>query len=89
MIKVFWKKQNQYYSPASEASREVANLTEINNPHTPVYGVKEFVCLSVYLSVTKFYKRLFDLSSNQNQKPIEKKFAGLAARAVFVNLFFF
>ena len=33
------------YSPASEASRKVANLTERKNPHTPVYGVKEFVCL--------------------------------------------
>ena len=33
--------------PASEASREVANLTERKNTHTPVYGVKEFVCLSV------------------------------------------
>ena len=29
-------------SPASEASREVANLTERKNTHTPVYGVKEF-----------------------------------------------
>ena len=38
------------YPPASEASREVANLTERKNPHTLVYGVKEFVCLSV----TKF-----------------------------------
>ena len=27
--------------------REVANLTERKNPHTPVYGVKEFVRLSV------------------------------------------
>ena len=36
-------------SPASEASREVANLTERKNLHTPVYGVKEFVCLSVHL----------------------------------------
>ena len=35
------------YPPASEASREVANLTERKNPRTPVYGVKEFVCLSV------------------------------------------
>ena len=26
--------------------REVANLTERKNPHTPVYGVKKFVCLS-------------------------------------------
>ena len=41
--------------PLSEASREVANLNEIKNPHTAaVYGVKEFVCLyvlSVCLSV--------------------------------------
>ena len=32
-------------------------------------------------------KRLFYLSSNQNQKPIQKKFARLAARAVFVSSF--
>ena len=31
----------------SGASREVANLTEQKNTHTPLYGVKEFVCLSV------------------------------------------
>ena len=31
-------------SPASEASMEVANLTERKNLHTPIYGVKEFVC---------------------------------------------
>ena len=37
----------------------------------------------------KFYKRLVDLSSKQNQKPLEKKFETLAARAVFVSLFFF
>ena len=36
-----------FYPPASEASREVANLTERKNLHTPVYGVKEFVCPSV------------------------------------------
>ena len=35
------------HPPASEASREVANLTERKNPHTPVYGVKDFVCPSV------------------------------------------
>ena len=28
-------------------SREVTNLTWRKNTHTPVYGVKEFVCLSV------------------------------------------
>ena len=39
------------YPPASEASREVANLTERKNKHSPVYGVKESVCLSVCLSV--------------------------------------
>ena len=35
------------YPAASEASREMANLTWRKNPHTPIYGVKEFVCLSV------------------------------------------
>ena len=39
-------------SPASEASREVSNLTERKNLHTPVYGVKEFVCLCVCLLQT-------------------------------------
>ena len=34
-------------SPAIKASREVANLTKRKNPHTPAYGVKEFVRLSV------------------------------------------
>ena len=37
----------QYYPPASKARREKANATERKNLHTPVYGVKEFVCLSV------------------------------------------
>ena len=40
--------------PVREANREVANLTERKNPHTPVYGVKEFVCLSVVIHVTSF-----------------------------------
>ena len=44
-------KQFLNYLPASVASRELANLTERKYPHTPVYGVKEFVCLSVCLSV--------------------------------------
>ena len=42
----------KYYSPESEGSREVANLTERKNLHTPIYGVKEFVCLSVCLLQT-------------------------------------
>ena len=33
----------------SEASREVANLTERKNPLTPEYDVREIVCLSVCL----------------------------------------
>ena len=38
------------------ASREVANLNEIKNTHTPVYGVKEFVCRSIFepLSYSQF-----------------------------------
>ena len=32
--------------------------------------------------------KIIDLSSNQKQKPFEKKFATLVARAVFVSLFF-
>ena len=38
-----------FYPPASKASREVANLTERKNLCTPIYEVREFVCLSVYL----------------------------------------
>ena len=49
-------------SPASEGSREVANLIERKNPHTPVYGVKEFICLSVCLFVcNKFLPHLAQL----------------------------
>ena len=45
-IPSFWVHMN-HNPPVSEASREVENLTWRKNPHTPVYGVKEFVCLSV------------------------------------------
>ena len=38
---------SSHYPPASKASREAANLTGRKNPHTPVHGVKEFVCLFV------------------------------------------
>ena len=61
------------YPPTSEASREVTNLTERKNPHTPIYDVKEFVCLSVPNStpiISGLAKQ--DLSTKQNQKPIEK-----------------
>ena len=43
-----------FFPPASEVRREVANLTERKNQHTPLYGVKVFVCLSVRPSVTNF-----------------------------------
>ena len=46
------------YPPASEGSREVVNLTERKNPHTLVYGVKEFVCLSVCYQI---WPQLFHL----------------------------
>ena len=57
------------------------------------------VCLSVTLKWPYFsgrvcelimviYKILFDLASNQNQKPFAKKVATLAARAVFESRFF-
>ena len=39
----------------SKASREVANLMEKN--HTPVYGVREIICLSVSLLVTNKYAK--------------------------------
>ena len=32
--------------------REVANLTERKNQHTPVYGVKDFFCPSVCMLQT-------------------------------------
>ena len=38
-------------SPASEASREGSKFNQEKNPHTPIYGVKEFICLSVGRSV--------------------------------------
>ena len=73
---------NGIYPPASEVSREVANLTERKNPHTPVHGVKEFVCLSVCYQIRpqlsqdwqkrmgwNIFRTSIDLSSYQNQKP--------------------
>ena len=48
------EKMPNIYPPASKASREVENLTEIKNPLTPVYGVKEYV----HLSVTNFDLKL-------------------------------
>ena len=50
LVSTYFLKTNLNNPPANKASREVANLTERKNPNTPVYGVKEFV----RLSVTKF-----------------------------------
>ena len=58
-----------------------------------IYGKKR--CLkNIYMSVKwpvgpglRAETALLDLSSNQNHKPFEKKFATLAARAVFVTSF--
>ena len=48
-----------FYPPASEASREVANLTVRKNPQTPIHGVKEF---AICLSVTNFDPQLSNLT---------------------------
>ena len=45
-------RRSSLYPLVSEVSREVTNLTERKNLDTPEYGVKEFVCLSVCLSVS-------------------------------------
>ena len=58
------------YLPASRASRKVANLTEIKNLHTPVYGVKEFACLSVRLS---FCDKLWPQLSQDMKNEMWKK----------------
>ena len=43
---------NNFYPLASDEGRDVANLTERKNLHTPVYCVKELS--SVCLSLTNF-----------------------------------
>ena len=74
------KKLLLFYPPTSKARREVANLTEKKNPHTPVNGVKEFVCLSLVNFDPNHLK-------TGRTEGAENKFATLAARAVFVGLF--
>ena len=62
------------YTNANEASRKVANLSKRKNPHAPVYGVKEFVCLSVCLSVTHYLKKMSSLKKelfNSNKFQIQ------------------
>ena len=59
---------------------EVANLTERKNPHTPVYGIKEFVCLSV---VIFWYWREHWI----NTSTLIKKFSLYVQRNSFYELF--
>ena len=47
-----------HHPSASEATREVANLTERKNLHTSVYGVKEFDCLSICDNIKPHLKLL-------------------------------
>ena len=59
---------HKMWSPASKASREIANLTK-KNLHTIVYGVKEFVCLSViyenvWIETNALQHLTFNLSPN-------------------------
>ena len=50
---------------------EVANLTERKNIQPPVYGVKEFVCLSLWLSVANF-DLIYILNNGHRYKNITK-----------------
>ena len=70
------------YPPASKASREVAKITVRKNLHNPF---KWFISMSVRL--WQALTPIIDLSSKQNQKPFQKKFATWAAQAVFVSSF--
>ena len=47
-----------FYNPASQASRELENLTERKNLHTLGYGVKEFICLSLFDPFSTYLHRL-------------------------------
>ena len=50
-----------FISMRAKQVREVANLNERKYPHTPLYGVKEFVCLSVRLLL--FWQEIIILTS--------------------------
>ena len=88
LFKFKYSKTKLIYSPASKASREVANLTESKTPHTPVYGVIEFVCLLQFLTwnISGLAIILFIIYRNK-LKLISRKFAILSAWAIFVSLF--
>ena len=47
-----------YLYPVSEAAREVANVMELKNLQTHVYGDKEFVTLFVFIVSCLVYLQL-------------------------------
>ena len=59
---------NNIYPPASQTSRELANLTERKNPHTTVLWCQR-ICLSIHLSVCyKIWPELSNLTLILNKK---------------------
>ena len=79
-IRTIWR---LYFNcpPASEVSRELANLTERKNQHTPVRIWCQRICLSVCPSVKTLIPIISGLAE---QNGLTK-----AVRAIFVSLFFF
>ena len=70
----------------SKASREVANISEIKNLHTPVYGVKESVCqMSVCLSVTNSDPNYVRTGRTEWADFFKDIYASLVTRPVFVH----
>ena len=62
-----------WYPPASEVRRKVANLTWRENPHTPIYGVKNFFSLSVATGKIEWAKILGGFIYRNKQKFISRK----------------
>ena len=67
-------------SPYEQSKKGSSKFNWKKNPHTPVNGVKEFVCLSLVNFDPNHLK-------TGRTEGAENKFATLAARAVFVGLF--
>ena len=80
--------QFKYNFPTSKASREVANLNERKNPHTPVNGVKEYIFPVVFGNKNWLHYIFYlILKYPKNKKQFQERFASLATRAIFVRLF--
>ena len=50
-------KYQEFYPPASKASREVANLNERKNPHTPLYIVSKNLSVCLFTKLDPNYLR--------------------------------